>query len=57
MGRYVGCGTGSLTFEIADRRIAVSIDALDYEFRMRGGGKLVAALFGHFFGGFALIVD
>ena len=27
----VGCGTGSLTFEIADRRIAVSIDALDYE--------------------------
>ena len=28
----VGCGTGSLTFEIAARRIAASIDALDYEF-------------------------
>ena len=27
----VGCGTGSLTFEIAARRIAASIDALDYE--------------------------
>ncbi|WP_245309767.1 class I SAM-dependent methyltransferase [Bradyrhizobium jicamae] len=27
----VGCGTGSLTFEIADRRMAASIDALDYE--------------------------
>ena len=27
-----GCGTGSLTFEIAARRIAASIDALDYEF-------------------------
>lgn len=27
----VGCGTGSLTFEIAARRKATSIDALDYE--------------------------
>lgn len=27
----VGCGTGSLTFEIAARRKAASIDALDYE--------------------------
>src|SRR4051794_3644879 len=27
----VGCGTGSLTFEIAGRRKAKSIDALDYE--------------------------
>src|SRR4051794_31490063 len=27
----VGCGTGSLTFEIAARGIAASIDALDYE--------------------------
>jgi SAM-dependent methyltransferase len=27
----VGCGTGSLTLEIAARRIAASIDALDYE--------------------------
>jgi len=27
----VGCGTGSLSFEIAARRMAASIDALDYE--------------------------
>ena len=27
----VGCGTGSLTFEIAGRHMAASIDALDYE--------------------------
>src|ERR1044072_5401379 len=27
----VGCGTGSLTFEVAARRMAASIDALDYE--------------------------